>query len=156
MSTRRVNPATILFRAALVCAWAFAVSTFATLVFVTWIRWPGPGSTSHVMFGGFGLTYVGAGGTVLIIVELVALASAVVLSLLPRRRTRLIGHLLLVAWVALWLGNAINNARLDPGFLRVMLVPLLAIFFLATAIRAVHGFRTGTSPGKAAEADVAA
>jgi hypothetical protein len=132
------------------------VSTLVTLGVVTWLRWPGTGSSSCVMFGGPGLTYVGVGGTVLIILELAALASGIVLSVLPRRRTRSIGHALLVAWVALWLGNAINNARLDPGFLRVMLVPLLAIFFLSTAVRAVHGFRTGTSPRKAAEADVAA
>jgi hypothetical protein len=156
MSAPPVTLPRVLYRAAAVCAWFFALATLATLIFVAWAHWPGEGSEGYIMFGGLGLTYPGVAGTVLIVIEAVVLAAAIALSVVPRRRVRLIGHALLVAWVGLWLGNAVNNARLDPGFLKVMLVPLLALFCLCTVVRAVHGFRTGTSPHKAAKADVAA
>jgi hypothetical protein len=156
MSDRRVNLPNVLHRVAFVSAWAFAVATLATLLIVGWAHWPGTGTTAHVLYGGFGLEYSGVGGTVLIIVEVLVVGSAIVLSILPGRRMRLVGHALLVVWVGIWLGNAINHARVDGGFVKILLVGLLAFFFLCTVVRAGHGWRTGTSPRKAAEADVAA
>jgi hypothetical protein len=83
-------------------------------------------------------------------------AAGIVLSVLPRNRWRRIGHVMLVAWAGLWLGNAVNIARLAGDFTRFVWIGLLGLFFGCTLLRAARGWWTGSSPRKASEADVSA
>jgi hypothetical protein len=106
-------------------------------------------------YAGLGFRYVGIPGTVLVLAEAMYLAAGIVLSVLRRNRLRRIGHVMLVAWAGLWLGNAVNMGRLEGGFIWVMWIGLLGPLLACTLLRAACGWSTGGSPRKAAEADVA-
>ena len=163
MSERRFNFRQWALRVGLAGAWVFALGTLATLVYIAWARWPGTDSASHIMgvtvdgelYAGLGFRYEGVPGTVLIVAEALYLAAGIVMSVLPRNRLRRIGHVMLVAWAGLWLGNAVNIARLGGGFVWFVWIGLLGLLFLCTLLRAACGWSTGISPRKAAEADVA-
>ncbi len=162
MSEGRFNLRMALLRAAQLYAWVFAVGTLGALVFVAWMHWPGTGSASHLMWvridgqpcGALGFHYRGVAGLVLIIAEAAVLLSAIIMSVVPRRRLRGIGHVLLVVWVGLWLGNAVGIARLGGGPIFILWIGLLVLAFLCTVVRAAHAWWVGISPRKAAEADV--
>jgi hypothetical protein len=164
MSERRFNLRRALLRAAQIYAWVFAVGTLGALVWIGWMHWPGTGSACHLMwvridgqpYGALGFHYKGVAGLVLIITEAVVLLSAIVMSVVPRRRLRGIGHVLLVIWAGLWLGNAVGITRLGGGPIFILWIGLLGLAFLCTAVRAGHGWWVGVSPRKAAEADVPA
>jgi hypothetical protein len=151
MSERRFNLRKALLRAAAIFAWVFALGTLGALVFVAWMHWPGTGSASHIMwvrvngqeYGGLGIQYKGVAGLVLVIAEAVGLLSAIVMSILPRKRWRRIGHVLLVVWAGLWLGNAVGIAQLGGGPIFALWIGLLGLAFLCTVIRAVRGWTTG-------------
>jgi hypothetical protein len=130
MGERRFNLRKALLRAAMILAWVFALGTLGALVVIAWAHWPGQGSPAHLM-------------------------AADVKGQVHFGRLRRIGHVLLVAWGGLWLGNAANIARLGGGVIWALWIGLLGLFFLCTLVRAVHGWATAISPGKAAEADVA-
>ena len=161
MSERRFNLRTTALRAGSVGAWVFALGTLAMLVVVAWSRWPGTDSTSHIMsvtvdgevYAGLGFRYVGIPGTVLVLAEALYLAAGIIMSVLPRNRLRRVGHVALLAWAGLWLGNAINIAQLG-GFIWVVWIGLLGLFFLCTLLRAARGWTTGGSPRKVVEVDV--
>ncbi|MHC4218191.1 MAG: hypothetical protein ACYSU7_07000 [Planctomycetota bacterium] len=163
MSERRFNFRQWALRVGLAGAWIFAVGTLATLVFIAWVRWPGTDNISHIMgvtvdgepYAGLGFRYEGIPGTVLALVEALFVAAGIVLTVLPRNRLRRIGHVMLVAWAGLWLGNAVNIARLGGGAILVLWIGLLGPLFLCTLLRAARGWSTAASPGKVAEADVA-
>ena len=163
MSERRFNLRNTALRVGIVGAWVFALGTLAALVSIAWARWPGTDSTSHIMgvtvggelYAGLGFRYEGIPGTVLILAEALYLLAGIVMSVLPRNRLRRIGHVMLVAWAGLWLGNAVNIARLGGGFIFVVWIGLLGLLFLCTLLRAARGWSTVGSPRKAAEADVA-
>jgi hypothetical protein len=163
MSQRNFNLRKTALRVGIVGAWIFALGTLATLVSVACVRWPGTDSTSHIMgvtvngelYAGLGFLYKGVPGTVLILAEALYLAAGIVMSILPRNRLRRIGHVMLVAWAGLWLGNAVNIARLGGGFIFVVWIGLLGLLLVCTLLRAARGWSTGISPRKAAEADVA-
>ncbi len=148
MSERRFNLRQALLRAAMILAWVFALGTLATLVSIAWARWPGSDSTSHIMgvtvdgelYAGLGFRYEGIPGTVLILAEAMYLLAGIVMSVLPRKRLRRIGHVMLVAWAGLWLGNAVNIARLGGGFIFVVWIGLLGLLFLCTLLRAARGW----------------
>ncbi len=163
MSERRFNLRKTALRVGIVGAWVFALGTLATLVAIAWARWPGTDSTSHIMgvtvdgelYAGLGFRYEGIPGTVLILVEALYLAAGIAMSVLPRNRMRRIGHVMLVVWAGLWLGNAVNIGRLGGGFIWALWIGLLGLFFLCTLVRAARGWTTGGSPGKVVEVDVA-
>jgi hypothetical protein len=163
MSQRKFNLRQTALRVGIVGAWIFALGTLATLVSVAYVRWPGTDSTSHIMgvtvngelYAGLGFLYKGVAGTVLILAEALFLAAGIVMSILPRNRLRRVGHVMLVAWAGLWLGNAINIARLGGGFIFVVWIGLLGLLFACTLLRAARGWWAEGSPRKAAEADVA-
>ena len=163
MSERRFNLRKTALRVGIAGAWIFAVGTLAALVGMAWARWPGTDSTSHIMgvsvegetYAGLGFRYVGIPGTVLILAEALYLAAGIVLSVLRRNRLRRIGHVMLVAWAGLWLGNAVNIARLSDDFWPIVWIGLLGLLLVCTLLRAACGWSTGGSPRKAAEADVA-
>ncbi|MHC4081163.1 MAG: hypothetical protein ACYS15_02890 [Planctomycetota bacterium] len=150
MSEQRFNLRKALLRAALFLAWVFAVGTLGSLVIVAWAHWPGTGSTSHIMsvtvdgqdYGGLGFQYKGVAGLVLVLVEALVVASAIGMSVVPRKRWRRTGHLLLVVWAGLWLGNAVSIAQLGGGFVWALWIVLLGLFFLCTLLRAVRGWST--------------
>ena len=162
MSERRFNLRKTALRVGIVGAWVFALSTLATLVFIAWARWPGTDSTSHIMsvtvdgevYAGLGFHYEGIPGTVLIVAEAVYLAAGIIMSVLPRKRLRRVGHVALVAWAGLWLGNAVNIARLGDGFIWVVWIGLLGLLFLCTLLRAALGWTAGGSPRKVVKVDV--
>jgi hypothetical protein len=148
-------------RVSVVGAWVFALGTLVTLVFIAWARWPGTDSTSHIMgvtvdeklHAGLGFRYEGIPGTVLILAEALYVAAGIVMSILPRSRLRRVGHVMLVAWAGLWLGNAVNIARLGGGFIWVLWIGLLGLFFFFTLLRAARGWTAGRSPWKVVEVD---
>jgi hypothetical protein len=162
MSGRRFNLRQWALHVGLAGAWIFALGTLATLVFIAWARWPGTDNTSHIMgvavngetYAGLGFRYEGIPGTVLVLAEAVYVAAGIVLTILPWRRLRRIGHVMLLAWAGLWLGNAVNIARLG-GPIWFLWIGLLGLLFLCTLLRAVRSWSTGISPRKAAQADVA-
>ena len=162
MSERRFNLRKTALRVGIVGAWVFALGTLATLVFIAWARWPGTDSTSHIMgvtidaelYAGLGFRYEGIPGTVLILAEALYVAAGIVMSILPRNRLRRVGHVMLVAWAGLWLGNAVNIARLGGGFIWVVWIGLLGLLFLCTLFRAARGWTAGGSPQKVVEVDV--
>jgi hypothetical protein len=164
MSERRFNLRKAALHVGIAGAWIFALGTLAALVYIVWVRWPGTGNTSHIMgvsvngetFAGLGFRYVGVPGTVLALAEAIFVLAGIVLSIYPRDKLRRIGHVMLVAWAGLWLGNAVNVARLAGDFTRYVWIGLLVLFFLSTVLRAVLGWWSGSSPRKAAQADVAA
>ncbi|MHC4127111.1 MAG: hypothetical protein ACYSWT_01245 [Planctomycetota bacterium] len=151
MSERRFNLRKTVLRVGIIGAWIFALGTLATLVSMAWARWPGTDSTSHIMgvtvndqtYAGLGFRYVGIPGTVLVLAEALYVAAGIALSVLRRNRLRRIGHVMLVAWAGLWLGNAINIARLGGGFIWVVWIGLLGLLFLCTLLRAARGWTTG-------------
>jgi hypothetical protein len=163
MSERRFNFRQWALRVGLAGAWIFALGTLATLVFIAAVRWPGTDNISHIMgvsvngetYAGLGFRYDGIPGTVLVLVEALYVASAIVLSIMPRNRLRRIGHVMLVGWAGLWLGNAVNIARLGGGAITVVWIGLLGLLLLCTLLRAARGWTTAASPGEVAEADVA-
>ncbi|MHC4141807.1 MAG: hypothetical protein ACYSUF_08000 [Planctomycetota bacterium] len=163
MSERRFNLRKTALRVGIVGAWVFALATLATLVSIAWARWPGTDSTSHIMgvtvdgelYAGLGFRYEGIPGTVLILAEALYLTAGIVMSILPRNRPRRVGHVMLVAWAGLWLGNAVNIARLDGRFIWVVWIGLLGLLLVCTLLRAARGWSTGGSPRQAAKADVA-
>jgi hypothetical protein len=163
MSQRKFNLRKAALHVGIAGAWIFAVGTLAALVFIAWVRWPGTGTTSHIMgvsvegetYAGLGFRYVGIPGTVLVLAEAMYLAAGIFLSVLRRSRLRRIGHVMLVAWAGLWLGNAVNIARLSDDFTAIVWIGLLVPLFLCTVLRAARGWWAGSSPRKAAEADVA-
>ena len=90
-----------------------------------------------------------------IFIQLALLITRQLCSLGLGNRLRRVGHVMLVAWAGLWLGNAVNIARLGGGFIFVVWIGLLGLLFLCTLLRAARGWSTVGSPRKAAEADVA-
>jgi len=137
-------------RVATIGAWAFAIGTLGTLLFITWARWPGTNSESHILsrsvngrdYTGLGLRYVGIAGTVLAILESVVVLSGLVMSVLHGTLVRRIGHGLLVAWGALWLGNVTYLAQAaGVGGIWPVVILVLALCFLCTVYRAVRGWR---------------
>ncbi len=163
MSQRNFNFRKTALRVGIVGAWIFAVGTLAALVGMAWARWPGADSTSHIMgvsvdgetYAGLGFRYEGIPGTVLILAEALYLLAGIVMSVLPRTRLRRIGHVMLVAWAGLWLGNAVNIARLGGSSIFVVWIGLLGLLLVCTLLRAACGWSTGGSPRKVAKADVA-
>jgi len=163
MSERKLNLRKTALHVGIAGAWIFAVGTLAALVGMAWARWPGTGPPSHIMgvtvngepYAGLGFRYVGIPGTVLILAEALYLAAGIVLSVLRRNNLRRIGHVMLLAWAGLWLGNAVNMGRLEGGFIWVVWIGLLGLVLVCTLLRAARGWSTGGSPRKAAEADVA-
>jgi hypothetical protein len=162
MSERILKFRNAALRVGIVGAWFFAVGTLAALVYIAWVRWPGTDNTSHIMgvsvegetYAGLGFRYVGIPGTVLVLAEALFLAAGIVLSVLRRNRLRRIGHVMLVAWAGLWLGNAVNIARLSDDFTPIVWIGLLGLLFACTVLRAARGWWVESSPRKAAEADV--
>jgi hypothetical protein len=148
MSERRFNLRKTALRVGLVGAWFFALGTLATLVSMAWVRWPGAGNTSHIMgvtvngepYAGLGFHYVGVPGTVLVLAEALYVAAGIVMSVLRRNNLRRIGHVMLVAWAALWLGNAVNMGRLEGGFIWVVWIGLLGLVLVCTLLRAARGW----------------
>lgn len=148
MSERLSKAWTTAWRVANAGAWIFALGTLGALLFVAWFRGPGSTGESHIMsvtvdgqdHVGLGLNYVGVAGTVLLLAEAAVVVSAMVMSVLPRRRLRRIGHGVLVLWSGLWLGNAVYLARLDWGFVWALFVTLFAFLFLCTLLRAIRGW----------------
>ena len=161
MSKRRSNLRRTALGVGSVGAWVFALGTLAALVFIAWARWPGADTTSHIMgvtvdgelYAGLGFRYEGVGGTALVLTEALYLAAAIVMSVLPRNRLRRIGHVMLVAWAGLWLGNAVNIARLGGGFIWGVWIGLLGFLFLCTLLRAARGWTAGGSRREVVEAD---
>jgi len=164
MSERRFNLRKMVLRVCIAGAWIFALSTLGALVWIGWMHWPGTGSTTHLMwvridgqpYGALGFHYKGVGGLVLIIAEAVVLLSAIIMSVVPRRRLRGIGHVLLIVWAGLWLGNVVGITRLGGGPIFILWIGLLGLIFVCTVVRAAHAWWVGVSPRKAAEADVPA
>src|SRR5262249_11433903 len=83
--------------------------------------------------------YHGAFGAILIWLETLAVAAAVVLSVLKNQRLRRIGHGVLVGWAALWMLGAIRLSALDPGFWTIQSVFMTGMF-ACTVYRAVRGW----------------
>ena len=159
MSERRFNLRKTALRVGIIGAWVFALGTLGALLVIAWARWPGTDSTSHIMgvtvdgelYAGLGFRYEGVPGTVLVVAEALYLAAGIVMSVLPRNRLRRIGHVMLVAWAGLWLGNAVNIARLGSGFIWIVWIGLLSLLFLCTLLRAARGWTAGGSPRNVVE-----
>jgi hypothetical protein len=61
----------------------------------------------EVIYSAVGLTYHGAGGAILVVVEAIVVLAALWFGLRGRGWKRLAAVFVLVTWTALWLGNAI-------------------------------------------------
>ena len=129
-------------------AGVFAVGTVALLgycsVRLTFV--PRPERHCTMMTNGFtdawGLTYLGRGGTVLALVELVMLVGALWASRTRARALRSLGHLVLILWAGLWMANAFYVFA-DGEFGLIYLMPLL---FLCTCLRAGQDLITPSTP----------
>lgn len=138
-------------------AWFMAVGSLGSLLWVLWWRWPGGDSVSQIMsmtvngedHTGLGMSYVGYGGTALVMAEAIAVLAAIVMSVLPAATPRRIGHVLLVAWAALWLGNAIYVSQFGFSALWAMLIASFSFLLLCTLARAATGWRASGAPGPA-------
>jgi hypothetical protein len=128
-------------------AWFFFLfSILGAWVLGVMVAWPGGidstellGLTYHV-----GLAYEGRAGALLAVGEAVAVATCLLLSRAPRATLRRIGHLGLLAWVSLFLGNALCS--FDAGDAMVLgVVATLAAIWLCVLLRAVWFWTPPTS-----------
>ncbi len=134
-----------LLKSATAGAWFFAVGSLITLVVLIASGWPGAHATmASTTTGGktynaIGLTYPGAIGAVWLWSQACIVFAAIVLSVLPGNRLRRIGHVILVAWSALWFANAVWLPALDGAWVVAsVLGALFGSLFLCTLIRATR------------------
>ena len=140
-------------------AWFFALATLTPLVAFIALGWPGNGRTTFAAtrvgestYNAFGLTYQGLMGTIWLWSQVAVLGGAIVLSTLRMKGLRRVGHVVLIAWAALWLGNAIWLPMVGGGSPRGLWVTVIGAFFLATVVRAVRGWRERPRPVEGADA----
>ena len=119
-------------------AWLFAVGT-VTVLGVWWIRLifvQRSERHSTMMTDGltdaWGLTYVGGGGVILGLAEFVLVVGALWASTTRHVVCRAVGHLILILWAGLWMGNAFYVFA-DGSFGLIYVLPLC---FLCTCLRA--------------------
>ncbi len=97
-----------------------------------------------VIHSAIGLTWHGLPGAVLVVLELVLVAGAMVLSLNKAVGKRRIGGVILILWALLWLGNSIWMETL-MAWRHVTTTSLLFVATLAVATWV--GLRWGTMDG---------
>jgi len=124
-------------------AWFFAIGSLIALVVFIALGWPGAHATmASTTTGGktynaIGLTYPGAIGAVWLWSQVFIVLTAIVLSVLPSSRLCRIGHVILLAWSALWLANAVWLPALDGAWVVASILGVLfGSLFLCTLIRA--------------------
>jgi hypothetical protein len=104
-------------------AWLFIVVSLLHLLWVYSVKLPDPSglttlyqiTVDAVTYRCPLLTFDGWPGLILAMIEGVAVIAAAVMSVLPVRRLRRIGHVTLLTWVGIWTTGLIYLALLEPG-----------------------------------------
>ena len=130
----------VLIWSARLCAWLFAVTTVIGVAGAMVLCVVRPDATHRIMgtsVGGmvkssWALTYAGWQGALLALGEVIAVIAGLVTSITRKTPHRPIGHLILVAWAALW---TINAFRVFPDG-EFNLIYWMPFFLLCTCIRA--------------------
>jgi hypothetical protein len=120
-------------------SWFFALCSIAAIAMV--LIMPADGSVPHIfgawvdgtLFTGMGLTYPGVAGLVLAIAEATAVLAGLVLTLSPAPVARRAGLIVVIAWNALWLANAIYFVCVAGRPVWLPLTIAFAAFFACTA-----------------------
>lgn len=96
----------------------------------------------------WGLTYTGWAGTALLWMQIVAISSATVMTLLPVRRVQRLGHAVLIGWAAWWTLGTMYLASISPvGFgLQALLMTFLLSCTVARAWMSRGRFDSAPAP----------
>ena len=102
-------------------AWFFIVVSLAHLAWAIAAKSGSPGglvtlyqtSVGDEVYRAWGLAYHGWSGLLLVLFQAAAVTTAAVLTVLPFRRGRRIGHTVLVLWAGLWLTDLTALAGAD-------------------------------------------
>jgi hypothetical protein len=125
-------------------AWLFIFFSLAHLAWVVAVKWGDPAGLTTLYqttvgdetFRAWGLAYAGTFGLLLALGQAGVVVAAVVASLRSRPRTRRIGHLVLIAWSALWALNLLRLASLDLQLDTTCQAMAMITFFGCTVYRA--------------------
>ncbi|MDY7107352.1 MAG: hypothetical protein SYC29_01830 [Planctomycetota bacterium] len=125
-------------------AWLFIVFSLAHLAWVVAVKWGDPAGVTTLYqttvgeetFRAWGLAYAGTLGLLLALAEAAAVGAGVAMSLRARPKIRRIGHLILIAWSALWALNLLRLASLDLQLDTTCQAMAMIAFFGCTVYRA--------------------
>ena len=129
-------------------AWFFIAFSLTYLVWVVGTKWTAPAGLTTLyqttidgeVHAAWGLSYEGAFGLLLAIVQLGVLVAAVLMSLLKTDKWRRVGHGVLVAWAALWMMGLLNLAVEDGTLGTLLQTGVVSLLLGATLYRAVLAF----------------
>lgn len=125
-------------------AWLFILFSLAHLAWVVGVKWGDPAGVTALyqttvgeeVYRAWGLAYTGTLGLLLALAEAAAVVAATVMSLRARPKPRRIGHLVLIAWSALWALNLIRLAGLDLQLDTTCQAMIMTLLFGCTVYRA--------------------
>ena len=145
-SIRRVESPWPLPRVLTAGAWFFVLFSLANLAWVVGIKWADPAGTTSLYEATTGvethqailLSYTGMTGLILSFFQIATVSTAAVLSTLPARRLRRIGHSGLITWSALWMLNLLHLASIDPGMVSIAQAGMMTALFGCTVFRATR------------------
>jgi hypothetical protein len=140
-------------------AWFFILVSLAHLAWVIGVKWSNPAglvtlyqtSVGDEVYRAWGLAYAGMLGLLLALAQATAVIAATVLSVLPWRRGRRIGHIALVIWSGWWAGNLFALAAVDHQIDSVLQASLLTLLFGCTIYRARSARRKTPPPAPRTE-----
>ena len=119
-----------------VVVWFFVALTLdPTTACRTWSVGTGPDLT-----GAVGLTYDGRVGQLLAGAQIALVLAALTVSMNRRLILRRLGHLGLIAWAGLWLGNAVWFMTQTPMPITRLVAWILGMLFACTVLRAVFNW----------------
>ncbi len=129
-------------------AWFFIVISLLHLAWVVWAKWSDPGGMTTLYqttvgdetYRAWALTYGGWMGLVLAVFQLLVVSAGVTMSLRSKRRLRLAGHGILIAWSALWMFNLLRLAAIDLQLDSFCQASATSLLFGCTLFRAADGF----------------
>jgi hypothetical protein len=137
-------------------AWLFILFSLAHLAWVVGVKWGDPAGITTLyqttvgeeVHRAWGLAYTGTFGLLLALAEMAAVVAATVMTLRGRPKPRRIGHLVLIAWSALWALNLIRLAGLDLQLDTTCQAMIMTLLFGCTVYRAALPVapRSGAAP----------